>query len=554
MRLHSPSRLLPFLLLPALAAPACVETDDGDEAVADDVDVATETTELLYAPAADGFAPADFDGDGKADPSWRDAYWGTYYLDNDDDYRWDWSVNYTYGSGTPRFLVPADYDGDGRDDVAIKDSAGVWNIDYAANGFASVSQPGWDANLPGYGATSLPVPADYDGDGRIDISVKDSGGTWYINYASNGFAAGWDASWGGYGPDSAVPVPADYDGDGRADLGVKDSYGYWHINYASNGFAAGWDVSYPGYGGSTARPAPADYDGDGRADLSVKDSGGTWYINYASNGFAAGWDASYAGYGSASFPVPADYDGDGKADLSIGHGGDWWYYDFASNGFGSWDVIDRIRKPGQPSVELVEATVSSLKVRVTGDNQTESLYWYGEWDNAPVRDIPGKTDTFTFTGLASGTEYCFYIQALNSEGFGSRSPCFTTKTPPAPEPTSGTATVWLDRVGVDGPISFSGTWGPVPGAVATRLWLADEPWGAVTIYRFLKPGYSNLDCNRPEATIPLIDGGSLDASQIAELQGITLPPGNTYYFTACFSTTKPNWDPNTITFNLDWQK
>jgi hypothetical protein len=407
----------------------------------------------------------------------------------------------------------------------------------------------------GYGATSLPVPADYDGDGRADLSVKDSGGTWYINYASNGFASGWDAQFGGYGPDSAVPVPADYDGDGRADLSVKDSYGYWHINYASNGFGSGWDASYPGYGNSYARPAPADYDGDGRADLSVKDSGGTWYINYASNGFPAGWDAQYGGYGGASFPIPADYDGDGRADFSIAGAGDHWYYDFAVNGFGSWDLLDRINAPTTPTITLEEATLSSLRVRFDGDSVTDEITSVRLSDASSYRTVPGRTDTRTFSGLAAGTQYCFDVNARNDEGFAGRERCFSTKAPPTPPPTSGTSSMTMTLDPVVGTIHYYGSWGAASGQIATRLWRPDT-WTTTYLY-FLKPGHSWTECfgpNHYDVTIPLIDGGELTAAQIAELQGLTLPPGNTYSFLACYTENDGDVNfPTTVSVNVDWQ-
>jgi len=230
-------------------------------------------------------------------------------------------------------FAAADFDGDGRADLSVKGADGVWRIDHSRNGFGA-----WDVELPAYGGLSaIPVPADYDGDRRIDLSVKDAGGTWYIDYARNGFGA-WDAWYPGYGNATAIPVPADYDGDGRADLSVKDSGGTWHIDYARTGFGA-WDVSFRGYGGTGAQPVPADYDGDGRADLSVKDSGGTWYIDYARTGFGA-WDASFGGRGGDwAIPAPADYDGDRRADLSVKDSGGSWYIDRASPAYGPWDQI-----------------------------------------------------------------------------------------------------------------------------------------------------------------------------------------------------------------------
>ncbi|AFD08490.1 FG-GAP repeat domain-containing protein [Solitalea canadensis] len=244
-----------------------------------------------------------------------------------------------YGSSSDAIAVPADYDGDGKTDLSIKDKAGVWYIDYASNGFGN-----WDSSFSGYGTSvgAVPVPEDYDGDGKADLSIKDSNtGIWYIDYASNGFGR-FDVSYGGYGSSSTdIPCPADYDGDGKADLSIRNGQGKWNIDYASNGFGK-WDINYSNYGFTGQEfPVPADYDGDGKADLSIKNStNGIWYIDYASNGFGA-WDMSFNGYGSSSSdkPCPADYDGDGKADLAIRNNKGEWYIDYAKDQFGKFNAV-----------------------------------------------------------------------------------------------------------------------------------------------------------------------------------------------------------------------
>ncbi|HMU41859.1 MAG TPA: T9SS type A sorting domain-containing protein [Ignavibacteriaceae bacterium] len=255
-------------------------------------------------------------------------------------------IDYGYGAWNDKYVgnygdatnhpVPEDYDGDGKTDLSVKADNGYWKIDYANNGFGS-----WDVSLPQYGASDAhPVPEDYDGDGKADLSVKTDAGSWYINYAYNGFTNGWDVIFSGYGDATNQPVPEDYDGDGKTDLSVKADNGYWKIDYANNGFGS-WDVSLPQYGASDAHPVPEDYDGDGKADLSVKTDAGSWYINYAYNGFTNGWDVIFPGYGDATnHPVPEDYDGDGKADFSIKSDGQNWKIDFSKNGYGIWDEIN----------------------------------------------------------------------------------------------------------------------------------------------------------------------------------------------------------------------
>ena len=234
--------------------------------------------------------------------------------------------------GTP---VPKDYDGDLRADISIKTNDGRWLIDYASNGFGS-----WDAIFAGYGGTdSIAAPADYDGDGKADLSVKADNGNWSIDYFGNGFGS-IDVVFPGYGGAESRPVPADYDGDGRADLSCHSTSALqWRIDYASNGYGV-WDQTLYGYGGAENRETQADYDGDFRADVSVHSiTQGRWNIDYAWNGFGT-WNASYGGFGfSDNRETPADYDGDGRADISVRSDTyQNWCLDYAWNGLGSWNV------------------------------------------------------------------------------------------------------------------------------------------------------------------------------------------------------------------------
>lgn len=229
--------------------------------------------------------------------------------------------------------APADFDGDGLADWAIKDFSGAWTIDYSANGFN-----GYDQTFFGYGGQdALPVPADYDGDGFADLAVKsNTQGSWNIDYASNGFGA-WDATYFGYGGADNRPVPADYDGDGRADLSVKSSSsGFWNIDYAANGYGT-WDASFPGYGGAENIPVPARYDTfDLKADLAIWTSSGpfagTFNIDWSFNGFGS-WDVSHHNIlPDPGRPAAGDFNGD-------------TYVDFEGDD-GVWRIL--LNQPGSP--------------------------------------------------------------------------------------------------------------------------------------------------------------------------------------------------------------
>ncbi len=175
--------------------------------------------------------------------------------------------------------VPADYDRDGKTDLAVfRPSTAVWYV----LGRAPVQY-----GMPG----DVPVPADYNGDGKVDLAVfRPSTGVWYIMGRSRI----------PYGTRGDIPVPADYNGDGWTDPAVfRPSTGSWYV------------LGHPPvpYGTRGDIPVPADYDGDRTADLAVfRPSTGFWFV----------LGVGSVPYGTkGDIPVPADYDRDGRANLAV---------------------------------------------------------------------------------------------------------------------------------------------------------------------------------------------------------------------------------------------
>jgi hypothetical protein len=133
-------------------------------------------------------AAADYDGDGKADPTVRrGSYWYILRSQTSD------SIAVPFGTITDK-AVPADYDGDGKADVAVfRPDNGVWYILQSRDGFTGFQ----------FGSASdLPVPADYDGDGKTDIAVyRPSNGVWYLQRSQLGFTSV------AFGASSDRPIP-----------------------------------------------------------------------------------------------------------------------------------------------------------------------------------------------------------------------------------------------------------------------------------------------------------------------------------------------------------
>lgn len=119
------------------------------------------------------------------------------------------------------------------------------------------------------------VPADYDGDGTVDLGVFDpAAGSWYIYSPCTSNVLAWNFQWGWNG---SQPVPGDYDGDGAADLAVYyQDQGLWYVYSLATQSVLAWSYNWGWY---DAWPVPEDYNGDGITDFAVyHPAAGDWYV------------------------------------------------------------------------------------------------------------------------------------------------------------------------------------------------------------------------------------------------------------------------------------
>jgi uncharacterized repeat protein (TIGR03803 family) len=250
-------------------------------------------------------APADFDGDGKADMTvYRPSTGKWYMLSSGSNYTSSGVVSWGLSTDTP---VPGDYDGDGKTDPAVfRPATGVWYILQSGTNYTTSRLFSWGLS------TDVPVPADYDGDGKVDPAVyRPSTGQWFILTSGSNYTASIVVSWG---VSTDVPLQGDYDGDGKADPAVyRPSTGVWFILKSSTGYTTS---IVKAWGLSTDVPVPGDYDGDGRIDPAVyRPSTGQWFFLNSSTNYTSSGRVSWGI--STDIPVRGDYDGDGKTDPAV---------------------------------------------------------------------------------------------------------------------------------------------------------------------------------------------------------------------------------------------
>lgn len=217
-------------------------------------------------------------------------------------------------------LVPADYDGDGKTDLGTwNPSSGTWQLQRSSDNARTVLTWGKTNRTKWAFHQDVPVPADFDGDGRADIAFwRQMTGDWHILYSSKNHDR-TDAAVLHFGVAGDVPVQADYDGDSKADLAVfRPSENRWYIRSSKTGETRTEDFGIAG----TDLLVPTDYTGDGKADIAVYRRG-TWFVLNSETNETEPFEFGFAD----ARPVPGDYDSDGKIDFAVYRSGTWYVYE-----------------------------------------------------------------------------------------------------------------------------------------------------------------------------------------------------------------------------------
>ncbi len=251
--------------------------------------------------------------------------------------------NIGYGKGsTNDFVTPGYYDNDNKADLAVWRS-GTYYIRPSTQYTISNPVPPPSTSIPvvlqQWGInTDIPgLEADYDGDGRDDLTVVRDNGTsyqWYILRSSNNTFL--SPVFGSSSTDTPI-AGADYNGDGRADLtvlrGSPTQYFVGDAVTASLLLVQQWgDFNTDFY-------IVGDFLGDSKADFAVwrgfgSGTNGNWYIK--ENGGPGVVITQFGIPGTSAvrdFPLCGDYNGDGKSDIAVYRRSDKTFYWLNSPGF-----------------------------------------------------------------------------------------------------------------------------------------------------------------------------------------------------------------------------
>lgn len=237
--------------------------------------------------------PGDYDGDQITDIALINRTTGNWHIIKSSNKQIDPKAQYIiWCKPTGEIVIPSDFDGDLITDYSCLSSVhilGGWHTHQSSDSM-------FVAFNAGFSAINTAVNVDLDGDNKADHVTYDSNKQKFSGYLSSNNFDQSKYLQVNLGTNSSIVVPADYDGDKKVDLAVWiPETGEWNIAYSANtlstnilsdgnsGKMLGCGVPAPK--GDTAIPKcsietfklgktgdipmPGDYNGDGKDDIAI---------------------------------------------------------------------------------------------------------------------------------------------------------------------------------------------------------------------------------------------------------------------------------------------
>jgi hypothetical protein len=412
--------------------------------------------------------------------------------------------------------MAGDLDGDGRVDLVV---GGM-----PLEGLAWYRWPAWTKTtiaIPNGEFTTDGALGDVDGDGDLDVIVPDGSGSqnlvWLANPRPAGSPAG--APWirrvigtiGGWGKDVE---PADFDGDGRLDVATR-SNGEAMVFF--QGAPLAWSrLPFSGVAVGSEGLASGDVDGDGDRDLVVQ---GAWLRNPggAAARDTAAWTAHPIGPAPSEFKaLVVDLDRDGRADVlfssSEGTADVRWWTPGPAGPAGAWT--------GRTIAASVERAHTLQAADLDADGDTDVVVAQMHTSSAGevfwMENLDGGATSWTRRAIATGGLHNGVVADVGGDGdwdlFGSN----WTGNPPVRLFEN------LSSAAPSGPLGFHtaspcrfvdtrGAAGPRGGpALAAGLVRSFDPAGACGIPGTARALSANLTITQPSASgrLTLAPGGA----------------------------------------------
>ena len=283
---------------------------------------ANQNNPYTVGPGGNSVVTADFNGDGKLDLAVASSGPNTRLLTI---LAGDGAGNFatTVASAqTPEVtaLAVGDFNGDGIPDLAIsRHDDNLVEIDLGNGTGVTITTP-FSTSETGLTPVS-PVVADFNGDGRLDVAVANSGGNTVTVLLGNGDGTLTPAA-GTPGATPAALAVGDFNGDSLLDLVVVNSGDNTVTVLLGNGdgtFTASAAVP-PATGFDPVAVAVGDFNGDGKPDLAIANNGDSNVTLLLGTGDGSFTPSAEPFAPSPSGPVlivTGDFNGDGKVDLAV---------------------------------------------------------------------------------------------------------------------------------------------------------------------------------------------------------------------------------------------